>query len=1188
MINRISQINSPDIFVKLCKSLFSAEFNEDFQTIDDSGGDGGNDGYSAKEEILFQIYCPKKPEKINDSKYREKIKTDLGKAKTLSESREYKIKKWIFVTPGELRENVQTYIRIEAKKCGFVGISWSAPKLEQLLLKHSYIKSQFPDLILPDLEHQHEEIKKQLDSVKDMKEEYSLKLGKKYNQHIDRAKELLDKQKWKSAKEEYEAIIKELEEETEKINPHLKFRAYNNLALCEFNLYNNSRAIEFFEKAYYAEPEKAASIGRLALSKFLKGELEDALSLVEEALKKDPDDDYLISVKANILRSLKKYPELIKFLKEKGKNELMYFYRGIECMDHGNYSKAVASFENVLAINQNDTRAMMLIVQNIMTEMKDVVNSNVAPLEKIPKEIKDKFLIAIKYSKDAIKILEDSEQKIDLETVYANLAGCYTSIGRNDEAIEAADEAIRINSFSPIAFVNRGLAQLKKKEYNKALVSFNKYKSLEDDIIEVDQYIVFCYLKIGSKLDEVEKIIEDKLHNGNSLDLDFVDSAINLYSRKLDDEKISSLLDELERDFPDHPRALSIRASYLKRHGFDGAELLFKKALSNSEIESDKMFSEIDLADFYYDKQDYKQSAEIYKRYIDIEEGNNFTLRYVDCLFRLGNYELLLEIINTFNTKLREEVYIKQAEAYANFYLENLDKSSKLFKDLFEKNPKNIQYLIFYGMAKFRLGYADEVKKAYDAIKNLITEPQELIMLSSGYEMLGDFETAMNLVFRALKNDFNNPKTHMAFLTTFLHCEQVNGKEIKKEHIDAFQDSIKNFNQRFPEEKMLRGFKIENDDYSEILNVVANLSEVTDNATNLYKESKIPMAFVPKIVNRKPFDVWSAFISMPEVGIKMSFGNKDELEIEIPIIKDNDNAVVLDIYPFFLLAHLKHLELLKYFKKIYVHQSIIDNLTETIEDLKISSNNGLKLLGSINGKPAINEISAEKIKETLEFISEIKKFLIESDNVEICGLTKESVDINKDFLKNLDSSTGNSVLLSQELKVPFLCDDRILKATLIQENGMQIFSSQNFFRVACERGLLSLESMYDIQREMIDLNYSYLFTDAVFIFYELKRNSYNAKGIQKIISVLAQKETTLQSLGSVLANLFLLIIRDELIDIKIRLRAFIAILKEVGKNHDLAELEEIVFINLQQHIDPQRKDEAREIIVSVFSDALKP
>ena len=64
----------------------------------------------------------------------------------------YKIENWVFVTPRDLRENVHTYLREEATVRGFNGSAWSASKLAELFSKHSHLRSQFPDLIQPDIE----------------------------------------------------------------------------------------------------------------------------------------------------------------------------------------------------------------------------------------------------------------------------------------------------------------------------------------------------------------------------------------------------------------------------------------------------------------------------------------------------------------------------------------------------------------------------------------------------------------------------------------------------------------------------------------------------------------------------------------------------------------------------------------------------------------------------------------------------------------------------------------------------------------------------------------------------------------------------------------------------------------------------------------------------------------------------
>ncbi len=267
----ISQITSSDLFSRLAKALLAAEY-KDFQTIDDSGGDAGNDGYSESQETLFQLYCPEKPEKADDATYKSKIKEDLDKAKKLLDSGKYKIKDWVFVTPRELREPVQTYLRTEATARGMNGIAWSGTTLTGLFAKHAHLRSQFPELIQPDIEAQVGGIAERLDAVDDVKKEYRSKLEQSYQRRIDQAKQKLDQEKYETAKKEYDLILTDLLTVTEKIDPHIYFRVYNNLGVAENNLQNNDRAAELFQKAYEAEPELPMAVCKGALAKLLKGE----------------------------------------------------------------------------------------------------------------------------------------------------------------------------------------------------------------------------------------------------------------------------------------------------------------------------------------------------------------------------------------------------------------------------------------------------------------------------------------------------------------------------------------------------------------------------------------------------------------------------------------------------------------------------------------------------------------------------------------------------------------------------------------------------------------------------------------------------------------------------------------------------------------------------------------------------
>jgi tetratricopeptide (TPR) repeat protein/predicted nucleic acid-binding protein len=1178
----ISQITSSDLFSRLAKALLAAEY-KDFQTIDDSGGDAGNDGYSESQEILFQFYCPEKPEKADDSTYKSKIKDDLDKAKALLDSGKYKIKDWIFVTPRELREPVQTYLRAEATAINMNGIAWASPKLAELFAKHNHLRSQFPDLIQPDIETQVSKISERLDGADDVKKEYRSKLEQSYQRRIDQAKQKLDQEKYQTAKSEYELILSDLNSETEKIDPHIYFRVYNNLGVAENNLQNNDRAAELFQKAYEAEPDLPMAICKGALAKVLKGVPAEGLPMVEKLLLGNPTDDQAIIAKANILHALDRYQELIAFLREKKKIALVHWFEGFKKMEEKNYDGAIVSFENVVKFEPKNVRALMLIAQNVMVGTREVVRDNPFPPDKIPKAISDKFTRATECLKEAAQLLRDMENKADLEMAYANLSGCYVALGLYENSISAADEAASIDPKSAIPSLNKGIAQLKLGRYQEAIKSFQTYKDLGGGDIEVDRHIAFCSLRT-SDLTTAEKYITALLENESGLDLDMAELAVDLYSRKLDNEKLNPLLERLEKDFPNNSQALRLRSAYMQRLGLEGADVLLQRALQNAPSESERILTELDLADLRFDQKDYTVAAELYKKYINTQEGNPATWRYAQSIYNLGQYGALLDWIDTMSPEVRGKSLIEQLEAYANLYLGNLDKASYLFKDLFEKNPNSFQYVVYYAMCRFRLGKESEAKTAFDAVKNRVEDTADLITLAGGYEFIGEWEIAIDLTYKALEKDNNNPKAHLAYIFTFLKREQVNDEKLAEKYIKAFQKSIGEFCKRFPEEKALQSFEVKGNDVSEILKQVDRMAEITDNATNLYKESQAPLAFIPKLTGKSPFDVWAAFTQMPKVGIKISFGTAEEINTELAVIQEfQGNNIVVDIYPLFLLGHFDQLELLpKIFKKIYVHQSVVDELTSVIDDRKVSARKGVSSLAKIDGHHQMTQISPEHVQKSLDLLEKIRTFITSNANFEVRGFSKEKSEEERKIINALDESTKNSALLAQELGVPLYGDDRLLRAVINKENGIKSFSSQTFFAVAHKNGLIDNHKKFELQKKMIEFNYEYVSIDANFVFNQLKEVNYDIDKLTTIISYLVRKETSIQSLGIVLADLFFILMLDKSIDGVAKLKIFRFILNQAKENHNLLNIEEGMFANLQHRVRPEKQEELKKMLRLVF------
>jgi hypothetical protein len=159
----ITEFANPQEFQRFCSLLFSAEY-PDFQSIDDSGGDLGIDGYISGR-IIFMIYCPEKPQKNTDSNKKTKILKDVKKASNTIRAGKMAVDTLVFVTPMNLRANVIIYLEDQCKKYNLKGISFGEDKLTELAAKHYHIAKQFPFLILPDISGQLEQMNDKLSSI---------------------------------------------------------------------------------------------------------------------------------------------------------------------------------------------------------------------------------------------------------------------------------------------------------------------------------------------------------------------------------------------------------------------------------------------------------------------------------------------------------------------------------------------------------------------------------------------------------------------------------------------------------------------------------------------------------------------------------------------------------------------------------------------------------------------------------------------------------------------------------------------------------------------------------------------------------------------------------------------------------------------------------------------------------------
>ena len=191
--DKIAQITNPQEFTRLCNTVLTAHYDQDFQVIDGTRGDEGNDGYVVSEMRVIAMHCPIKPEKKTDKDYLIKIRDDLAKADALRRSGQYEVINWTFITPRKLSNSVISQMRAEADSLNIHATHQESTYIATLLYKHKHLIQAFPDLHIPDVDAKLERIvellkaspQQQVDHAVNMDKDFVYKPDTKDNEEFD-------------------------------------------------------------------------------------------------------------------------------------------------------------------------------------------------------------------------------------------------------------------------------------------------------------------------------------------------------------------------------------------------------------------------------------------------------------------------------------------------------------------------------------------------------------------------------------------------------------------------------------------------------------------------------------------------------------------------------------------------------------------------------------------------------------------------------------------------------------------------------------------------------------------------------------------------------------------------------------------------------------------------------------------
>ena len=280
--------------------------------------------------------------------------------------------------------------------------------------------------------------------------------------------------------------------------------------------------------------------------RFLEGKYDDALESLDKALKINPEDESVLSLKGAALLSLGRYEDALKALDKaleiNPKNESALSGKGIALFSLGRYEDALNVFDATLEINPKDESALLRKGGALVSlgRYEDALNVFDATLEINPK---DKFalsgkgiaLFSLGRYEDALKALDKALEinpKNEDALYWKGLALFY--LDRYEDALEAFDKVLEINPEEETTLLYKGIALLKLKRYAEALdasksamdAATNESSKIHAALISIEANISLD--RISDAALEIEKIKDKISEHAPHLIEYFVEACLNL------------------------------------------------------------------------------------------------------------------------------------------------------------------------------------------------------------------------------------------------------------------------------------------------------------------------------------------------------------------------------------------------------------------------------------------------------------------------------------------------------------------------------------------------------------------------------------------------------------------------------------------------------------------------------------
>ncbi|MBR8661253.1 MULTISPECIES: lipopolysaccharide assembly protein LapB [Bacillales] len=708
----------------------------------------------------------------------------------------------------------------------------------------------------------------------------------------------------------------------------------------------------------------------LALIHIFENQLDKALSNIREAIDIEGKTTKNLEILINIFLQQKKYDEALKILLENPDSDLDQIKAHV-LLNTKKYDQVTELSDYYLNNEPNNINWLLIKIESKILKMENDISNNVfvdpekillevmPVLDHLEKQDIDNIgiLTRIKELKSALYFRNKrfSEAKILYEEVYRdkgninNLISCCIFDGDWDRAIDLLQEKISVETPNLNDLITLSQVYVEAGRPNDALALLEANKSLVETELKIPLKYYFTYMDalfLNVNHSEIKNLIE--VLNLTTSDREGIYALKAYYAMKLHDweEAVTnweSCIDQLDGQVVIECK-IQLSIAYLNR----GTEADLKKLKELIVSIPNWMQHEI-LVNRYvralFQLGEYKQILSLIDQ---LTEKSDFLLNVVTTIyFNLGWYEVAkVNFLNLYQKTQELHYLLRYADCLfrlgnANHCLEVLESAENRVKKSGSMEDFNLLSIAFMNALK----YQKSMEYAYQT-----------------YLAGKENPNAWRFFF-----------WQMAHLGQFIADPEKEWLEAYSEVATQFNKKFPDEEPLFKEFKAIEEGKISNQFIEELKKSTESILHVK----TVFERYKLPLSFLINALNKGPFETWGHVMNERDMRIWMLQGDQRELLRGAEAAK-HAKEVLCDVTTLLTIRHLGLLDKLKERYDLYIHQEHFDLVFQEYLNTKLISDDGLKTLSYENDRLVLREFSSELVKESVKNQEEFIEWLNEN------------------------------------------------------------------------------------------------------------------------------------------------------------------------------------------------------------------